>query len=391
MKNSRFIKSISLLLSALLLFCACGGKTERTALELASVAAEGCRGELSLKLALPGEEAYLSYVSGLYGIGEEYLEDGAVLAAGGSEAFEIAVLKLSSKADAKEVQSCLEEYISGRTASFAGYFPEQEEILKRSRAKVKKGFALLFICEDPSAAEKAFDTCFSSKEVPAVPEYPSMDGEGQDGEDGQFDPSWFYSKERLLSAWEKGDFSGLHMKDRAILSACRELIGQASREGQSLPELELAVHDLLIDRMEYDTATLENYGGTPDPDNDNPYGALIGGKGICEGYTRTFQLLMDICGIECISVYGNSNNGREYGEHAWNQVRLDGEWYVVDVTWDDPLSSGTVSAKSHHRYFNVTSKYISDRHFWDTDAVPDAAGELYTWEYVRKMNSGPGH
>ena len=52
---------------------------------------------------------------------------------------------------------------------------------------------------------------------------------------------------------------------------------------------------------------------------------------VCEGFARAYQLLLNFKGVDCLLVTGTS---REQG-HAWNMIRLDGEWFGVDVTWDD--------------------------------------------------------
>lgn len=135
----------------------------------------------------------------------------------------------------------------------------------------------------------------------------------------------------------------------------------------------------MIAHGRYDNNTLSQL---PDfqenPNNDNPYGFLVDGVGICLGYTRTFQLFMDLLGIECITVEGTAYNYT--ADHAWNQVRLDGDWYCVDVTWDDPTTSGTVSERNAHRFFNVTSEHMRDtNHQWDEVSVPEATGTAYAW------------
>lgn len=65
----------------------------------------------------------------------------------------------------------------------------------------------------------------------------------------------------------------------------------------------------------------------------NAYGALIDGSGVCEAYAEAFKLLCDTAGIPCISVYSN--------DHEWNAVKLDGNWYYVDVTWIDTDNKST--------------------------------------------------
>lgn len=67
------------------------------------------------------------------------------------------------------------------------------------------------------------------------------------------------------------------------------------------------------------------------------YGALVDGKALCEGYSRAFALLCNKVGIENIFIYGTTHY--ESGTnipHIWNMVKLDGEWYNIDVTNDDP-------------------------------------------------------
>ena len=70
-----------------------------------------------------------------------------------------------------------------------------------------------------------------------------------------------------------------------------------------------------------------------------PYGALINGKAVCEGYARAFKVLMDTQNIPCVEVvgyvYSDSNN---FEPHAWNYVSLDGKWYLVDCTYNDGTS-----------------------------------------------------
>lgn len=59
---------------------------------------------------------------------------------------------------------------------------------------------------------------------------------------------------------------------------------------------------------------------------------------VCEGYARAFKVLCDRLGIPCVLVNGmaKSKPEEEPLEHMWNNVYLDGSWYAVDVTWNDP-------------------------------------------------------
>ena len=72
--------------------------------------------------------------------------------------------------------------------------------------------------------------------------------------------------------------------------------------------------------------------------------ALDGREGdrgpVCEGYARAFKVLCNKVGIPCVLVDGDAG-----GPHMWNYVQLDGAWYGVDVTWNDP-SGGKPGAVS---------------------------------------------
>ena len=106
------------------------------------------------------------------------------------------------------------------------------------------------------------------------------------------------------------------------------------------------VHDYLVQNIEYDTSiSKENI--------YNVYGAMVKGEAVCEGYARSFKYLMDSLGILCTLVIGKGTNSAGKTEnHAWNYVQVDGNWYAIDCTWDDPVSTtGYVSESSKYRYF----------------------------------------
>ncbi len=65
----------------------------------------------------------------------------------------------------------------------------------------------------------------------------------------------------------------------------------------------------------------------------------IGTQGpVCEGYARAFKVLCDKAGIPCVLVDGTATSDGTNGEaHMWNYVKVDGSWYAMDVTWNDPV------------------------------------------------------
>ena len=188
------------------------------------------------------------------------------------------------------------------------------------------------------------------------------------------DPNDLYNPSSILAAWHSGDRSGLTPKNLRIFDACIDIIESYIRDDMSDYDKELAIHDWIIDWVSYDEESISNApDASPDPNNNNPYGAIFSQVSICSGYTSTFQLFMDMLGIECITVNGiYTATG---GEHAWNMVRIDGNWYCVDVTWNDPITSNPTRA-IQHRFFNVTTAFmIVTGHEWDQDSTPMADSE----------------
>lgn len=93
------------------------------------------------------------------------------------------------------------------------------------------------------------------------------------------------------------------------------------------------------------------------------YGALCGGYSMCEGYAAAFNLLCQKSDIPCVTVTGT---GSDSASHAWNKVMLDGEWYNVDCTWDDPILDPPDENFIRHYYFLVSDKDIEGiTHFPD--------------------------
>ncbi len=121
------------------------------------------------------------------------------------------------------------------------------------------------------------------------------------------------------------------------------------------------VHDYLCDFNTYDVEA---------PYNQVAYSAIVEGKTVCAGYARAFQYCMQLLGIPATVVYGETDE-----EHSWNLVQLDGEYYNVDVTWDD---SNLNSGEYCYDYFNVTDEEISESHTRKNLSVylPEAKGTL---------------
>lgn len=128
------------------------------------------------------------------------------------------------------------------------------------------------------------------------------------------------------------------------------------------------VHDYLIDNLDYDSTISE-------PNIYNIYGALVNKKTVCEGYARSFKYIMDDLNIPCMIVCGiGVNSANETENHAWNYVRLDRNWYAIDVTWDDPIiiGNGYISSLYYYKYYLKGSREFFVNHTEDGKIAGDS-------------------
>lgn len=148
-------------------------------------------------------------------------------------------------------------------------------------------------------------------------------------------------------------------------------------------EKEEYINNYIIENCKYDDAAAqtENIEGN---END-AYGALVDGSAVCEGYARAFQLLCNKADIDCVMVSGTVDNTN----HAWNCVKIGGEWYQIDVTWND-----TDGDKDYlqNDYFNLTDSLMLEDHtlspkYSDVDAQSFQNVESWCNFYVPKCTA----
>ena len=106
-------------------------------------------------------------------------------------------------------------------------------------------------------------------------------------------------------------------------------------------EVALRVYENIISLVDYDTIGLnkQKKEGKTDPETPDDlrsiYGVFVNKKAVCVGYAKAAQYLYNLLGIECVYV--------ESDIHAWNLIKLEGDYYHLDVTWGD--NSNTDSRK----------------------------------------------
>lgn len=130
----------------------------------------------------------------------------------------------------------------------------------------------------------------------------------------------------------------------------------------------IRIYAKVVNATDYDTIALNEQKAKGGPAKDEiDYlrticGVFIRGTAVCEGYARAIAYLMQKCGIECAEAAGyiTKADGGQGTPHAWNIIKIDGEYYHVDATWDD--YSNTNQAVKHdefgYNYFCITTEEI---------------------------------
>ncbi len=125
------------------------------------------------------------------------------------------------------------------------------------------------------------------------------------------------------------------------------------------------IHDYIIDHTEYDKLKYENKNDDTYKSN-TAYGVLIEGYGTCNGYADAMEIFLDKMNI---INYKISNE-----EHIWNLVYLDGKWYHLDLTWDDPISDININRDTYFLISTKTLEKINDgTHTFDKNIYSEAA------------------
>lgn len=102
-------------------------------------------------------------------------------------------------------------------------------------------------------------------------------------------------------------------------------------------------------------------------------GPFYYGYSVCDGYAKAMNLLLHEVGIEADKV---SNEG-----HAWSLVKINGEYYHVDATWDDTRTYKTGAYRTHYFMIRNDQEYRNDPY------SPHTGFEQYNWETKEWKNT----
>lgn len=165
------------------------------------------------------------------------------------------------------------------------------------------------------------------------------------------------------------------------------------------------IHDWMVENVEYgyeevfgrsyDGGRIGNdYNGDGKTRNGNSVyngvTALLEGRAACQGYAELFQILAKEMGLESVMVSGKAkSSGKDtWGGHAWNLVKVNGDWYHIDVTWDDPLMiyNGRYDSTRdnlRYTYYLISDNTMSRDHRWESYKDLPEASHDYRHNYKR--------
>ncbi|MFJ7186693.1 transglutaminase domain-containing protein [Lysinibacillus xylanilyticus] len=145
----------------------------------------------------------------------------------------------------------------------------------------------------------------------------------------------------------------------------QEIVASINKKSLSDVEKVRAVNDYIVANTAYTDQT-----------NSSPHSAytvLAEHGGVCQGYALLAHSMLQKLGIETKYVVGYV--GKE--GHAWNLVKLDGQWYHLDTTWNDPVPDRKGAVR--YQYFLVDDRTMAKDHTWVAGDYPKATSTMYNY------------
>ena len=137
------------------------------------------------------------------------------------------------------------------------------------------------------------------------------------------------------------------------------------------------IHDWIVLNS---TPDLDNVGGPWAP---TAYGAIVDGRPTCLGYAKATFYMLSKLGFDVVFDVGLGTPAK----HIWVKVKVDGDWYCVDTTWDDPVGSTKVDPNYiSYEYFMRTDEFMSNTRVANFDMIffnePSATATRRNWYSV---------
>ncbi|WP_409367552.1 transglutaminase domain-containing protein [Lysinibacillus sp. 38-6] len=145
----------------------------------------------------------------------------------------------------------------------------------------------------------------------------------------------------------------------------QEIVATIEKKARTDVEKIKAVNDYIV----ANTAYTEQTKSSP----HSAYTVLAEHGGVCQGYALLAHTLLQKLGFETQYIVGYV--GQE--GHAWNLIKLDGQWYHLDTTWNDPVPDRKGAIR--YQYFLVDDRTMARDHTWIANDYPKATSTLYSY------------
>lgn len=133
--------------------------------------------------------------------------------------------------------------------------------------------------------------------------------------------------QRIVKAMRNNDFSELTPNEMTAYKSALSVADKARKSSKNILMQELYIHDWICKSTDY----LKGFDNSAESDVSSVVGVFVNHQANCQGYSEAFYLLATMLGFEVDCVTGVAK-----GEpHGWNVIKINNNWYAVDVTWDD--------------------------------------------------------
>ena len=161
----------------------------------------------------------------------------------------------------------------------------------------------------------------------------------------------------------------IRTRQQAMLQAADVIAANARKQGTSAVNQLQSVHDQIIRTVQYDLKAAEV--STLNRERSHAASALLDHLALCQGYASAFQLVAQRLGYTVLMPTGTA----EGVNHAWNLVLLDGRYYHLDLTYDDPTPDGGADAPVDHVHFLRSDTVMRESHVWIATDYPTAGDD----------------
>ena len=119
-------------------------------------------------------------------------------------------------------------------------------------------------------------------------------------------------------------------QEKAVDAKVNQILQELNVDGKTDVEKVYAIYDYMINHIRYDYKNLDD---ATYMQKYTAYAALVENTSVCMGYALAFYRLALACGVDARYIHSDPM------EHAWDIVRVDGQYYYLDATWDEKVTN----------------------------------------------------